>query len=111
MRHPLPAKFFRRRQCAPSSFAVLLIGIFEAFRRGHAAIVMPGAALQIADLVERKQHALDKFRAFAKDCLNHVSIRVFKTRQIGEAFDTQHFVDNKLSVADGGLITRHFVSF
>ena len=60
VRHPLPAKFFRSRQRAPTSGAILVVSVLKTLWRGHAAIVMPGAALKVADLIERKQHALNK---------------------------------------------------
>jgi hypothetical protein len=48
-RQSLAAKFGRRRQAEPTAFGNLLERFLEAFRRGDAGIVMPDAALEIAD--------------------------------------------------------------
>ena len=111
VRHALTAKFGRSRQCPPSSRAILCIGVLEPIGGRHAAIFVPRAALQVTHLIERKQYALDELRAFTQDRFDHVGTGIFKTGQIGEAFDSQDFVDNKLGVTDWGLIMWHDMSF
>ncbi len=110
MRHALATKLHWTRQCAPAAFAIKLVSFFETIGRGHAAIFMPCAALQVAHLVQREQHIFHKFRAFGQDRVDHVCAGIFKTRQIGVALDTQNFVENELRVANGGGIAWHFRS-
>ena len=110
VRHALATKLLRRGQCAPATLAVKFVSFLEAIGRGHAAIFMPRAALQVTDLVQGEQHIFHKLRAFGQDCVDHVRAGVLKTRQIGVAFNAQNFVEDELRVANGGGIAWHFRS-
>ena len=77
-RQPLPAIFRRRRQSEPAALGDLLEGFLEAFRGGDAAVVMAGAALEIAGAVERLQHLFGQFRGFRQDRLPHIGGGVAK---------------------------------
>ena len=57
-RQALPAIFRRRREPEPAAFGDLLEGFLETLRRRHAAVVMAGAALEIAGAIERLQALL-----------------------------------------------------
>ena len=89
----------------------MVIGVLKAFGRRYAAIFMPGATLQIADLIEREQYSLDELGSFIQDCLDHIRCGVFEPRQIGKAFDAEYLVDYELCVPDGRLIAGHDMSF
>ena len=71
---------------------------------------MARAALQVADLVQRKKNALYKFGAFGQDRVDHIRAGIFKAGQIGEAFNSQYFVENELHIANGGGVAWHFRS-
>ena len=110
MRHSLPAKFGGSRQCAPTRRAILVVGVLKAFGRCHAAVGVPCTSLCIANLVEREKDAFDEFRTFIQDGLNHIGTGIFKTGQICETFNPEHFVDYELRVADWSFIARHGTS-
>src|SRR5258708_4829060 len=68
-RRALPAIFRRRGQAQPAAFGDLLVGLLEAFRRRHAAVVVPGAAFEIAGAIEWLQHFLGEFGGLAQNRL------------------------------------------
>ena len=71
---------------------------------------MAGATLRIADLIKWKQDAFDEFRTLVQDGFDHIRAGIFKTGQICEALNSEHFVDNELRVADGSFIAGHGTS-
>ena len=71
---------------------------------------MAGAALQVADLVQREQNALYKFGAFGQDRVDHIRAGIFEAGQIGETLNSQYFVENELHIANGGGVAWHFRS-
>ena len=108
-RQALPAIFRRRRQAEPAAFGDLPVGLLEALRRGHAAIVIALAAFEIADAVERLQHFFGQFRRLAQDRLPHIGGSVGKAGKIVEAIDLKHVVEQELDVFHGGFVDRHGV--
>ena len=108
-RQALPAIFRRRRQTEPAAFGDLLEGFLEAFRRGHAAVVMAGAALEIADAIERLQHFFGELGGLAQDRLAHVGGGVAEAGKIVVAVDLKHVVEQEIDVFDGGFVDRHGV--
>src|SRR5690606_40012058 len=109
MRHGLAANLLWRVESTPTRFAKLLIGFFETGRRRYTAIFVADTAFLIPDLVEGKQHIFNKFTRLSKNCIDHFRRSIFKARQFGETLDIKHIVDDKLRIADGSLITRHYL--
>src|ERR1700688_265109 len=52
----LAAEFIGRRDTAPTTVAELLEGLLESLRGGHASVVVPSAAFDVADSVQRRQY-------------------------------------------------------
>ena len=64
---PWPPNSVRRRDAHPAALGVLPVGVLEALRRGHAAVVVPGAAFPVARQVERLHHLLAELGGFAQE--------------------------------------------
>ena len=107
-RQPLPAIFRRRREPEPAAFGHLLESLLEAFRGGHAAVVMAGAALEIADAIERLQHFFAEFGRLAQNRLPHVGGGVGKAGKIVVAVDLKHVVEQEADVFNWGFVDRHY---
>ena len=108
-RQALPAIFRRRRQPEPAALGDLPVGFLEAFRRGHAAVVMADTALEIADPVERLQHLFAEFGGLVQDRLAHVGGGVAKAGKIVVAVDLKHVVEQESDVFQRGFVDRHDV--
>src|SRR3546814_3805374 len=75
MRQPLPAEFLGRGEQAPAGFRIGLIRFLEALRRRHRAIVVVGAAFEVARLIDREQDFLAAFPRLRQHRLDHVGGR------------------------------------
>ncbi len=108
-RQPLPAIFRRRRQTEPAALGHLLEGFLETLRRRHRGIIIPLAAFEIADTVERLQHLFGEFCGLAQNRLAHIGGGVGETGQIVVAIDLEHVVEQEGDVFHGGFVDRHGV--
>ena len=107
MRKALPAIDLRLRKRTPTAVHVGLIGLLEARRGGHAAILVPGAAVFIARLVDWRQHFGAELACFVDHSIDHVGCGVFEAGQIAVTCQIKHFVDDEAGVAGGGGVGRH----
>jgi hypothetical protein len=103
----LPAIFGRHRDAHPAAVGVLPVGILEAGRRGHAAVVMTLAAFEVADAIERGEHLLGELSGFLEDRRKHVGRGIGEARQIAVALHVKHVVQQELHVIHGRLVGRH----
>jgi len=108
-RQALPAIFRRRGQAQPAAFGDLLVGLLEAFRRRHAAVVVPGAAFEIACAIEWLQHFLGEFGGLAQNRLPHIGGGIAEAGKIVVAVDLKHVVEQEIHVFDWGFVDRHDV--
>ena len=106
-RQALPAIFRRRRQAEPAAFGHLLEGLLETFGGGDPAVVMAGAALEIADPIERLQHFLAELGRFRQNRFPHVGGGVAEARKIIIPVDLEHVVEQEADVFQRGFVTRH----
>ena len=106
-RQALPAIFRRRRKPEPAAFGDLLEGFLETLRRRHAAVVVAGAAFEIAGAIERLQHFFAELGGLAQDRLAHVGGGVGKAGKIVVAVDLEHVVEQEIDVFHGGFVDRH----
>ena len=106
-RQALPAIFRRRRQAEPAALGHLLEGILEAVGGGDPAVVMAGAALEIADAIERLQHFLGEFGRFRQNRFPHVGGGVAEAGKIIIPVDLKHVVEQETHVFQRGFVTRH----
>ena len=67
-------------QANPSALDQRLVSLLEALGGGHAAVVMPLAALDVANAVERLNDLLDEFCALAQHRLDNIDRRLGKAR-------------------------------
>ena len=107
VRHALPAEFLRLRDRAPAAFAILLERFLEPIGRGHRAVVVAGAALLVADPVERREHFGTELARLVNDRVDHVGGSVLEARQIAVAGQVEHLVDEETRVAGRSGIDRH----
>ena len=68
---------------------------------------MTGAALEIADAVERLQHFFAEFGGLAQDRLAHIGGGVAEAWKIVVAVDLKHVVEQKADVFHRGFVDRH----
>ena len=106
-RQALPAIFRRRRQAEPAALGDLLERGLEAFRRGHGAIVVTFAALEIADPVERLQHFFAELGGLAQDRFAHIGGGVAEAWKVVVAVDLKHIVEQEGDVFHRGFVDRH----
>src|SRR5260370_204983 len=104
-----PALFARRREPEPAAFRDLPEGFLETFRGGHAAVVMAGTALEIADAIKRLQNLLAEFGRLAQNRLPDVGGRIAKAGKIVVAVDLKHVVEQEADIFQGGFVSRHGV--
>ena len=110
LRQALAAEFFRHRHADPAALDELAVGVLEAGRRGHAAVVVAGAAFLVADPVEGGEHLFGELAGFAQDRLDHVGAGVGEARQVAVALELEDVVEQEQGVVDGRLIGRHHSS-
>ena len=103
----LAAVFGIVRQALPAALDVLVVGFLKAGGRGHRAVVMAGAALVVARLVDRLQHVLAQLAAFLQDRGDQVRRGVLEAGQVGVALHLQHVVEQEGHVLDRGAIGGH----
>ena len=60
------------REPVPAELAELAVGILEAGRRAHAAVLLPAGAGAIAGGIERVEHAGRKLAGFLEDRFDRV---------------------------------------
>ena len=82
---PCPPYSGSPAEADPAAGGEIAVGLRETRRRGDAAVGVAGAALDVADAVERLEHLLAELRALAEDGLDHVGRRVGETGQVGVA--------------------------
>ena len=70
---------------------------------------MTGAALEIADAIERLQHLFAELGGLGQDRLPHVGGGVAKAGKIVVAVDLKHIVEQETDVFQGGFVDRHGV--
>ena len=73
------------------------------------AVVVAGAALEIADAVERLQHFFAEFGRLAQNRLPHIGGGIAEARKIVVAVDLEHVVEQEGDVFHGGFVDRHDV--
>ncbi len=95
-------------QTDPAALDQRLIGLLEAFRGRHAAVVMARAAFGVADAIERLDDLLDKLGAFGQHRLDDVERRVGKAGSVGFVGVVEHVAQQKNGVADRRFVCRHF---
>jgi hypothetical protein len=71
-RQALPAEFFRHRNADPAAVDHLLEGFLETFGRRDRTVGVAGAALHVADAIERGQDVLAELGRLAQHRLDHV---------------------------------------
>ena len=108
MRHPLPADRLGKAERAPAALDELGIGLLIAVRRSDAAVVMAGAALLVARMVEREQHFGDELAALLEHRVDRVRSRILEARKIGVAIEADHLLENEARVAHRRSILGHF---
>ncbi len=108
-RQSLPAIFGRSREAEPAALGHLLERFLETFRGGHPAVIMAGAALQIADAIERLQYLFAQFRSLGQNRLPHIGGGVAKAGEIVVAVDLEHVVEQETDIFQGGFVGRHGV--
>src|SRR5215213_4684515 len=72
-------------------------------------VVMPLAAFEIADTVERLQHLFREFCGLAQDRFAHIGGGIGEPGQIVVAIDLEHVVEQEGDVFHGGFVDRHGV--
>ncbi len=105
LRQTLAAVFRGNRQADPSGIGELLVGLFET-RRRRDLTVLPGAAVAIADSVERIEHAGCKGRRLFEHGVQHVE-RLFTAGKGGNVVDSGELSKGELHVPKGGSIGAH----
>ena len=68
---------------------------------------MAGAALQIADAVQRLQHFFAELGGLGQNRLPHIGGGVAKAGKIVVAVDLKHVVEQEMDVFQGGFVARH----
>ena len=106
-RQTLAAELARRGDADPAALHDLSVGVLEALGRGHAAVVVAGAALDVANAIERGKYVFAEFSGFAENSLDEVGRGVSETREIGVALDVEHVIEQEQHVIDGRLVGRH----
>ena len=106
-RQTLAAEGRIARQPDPSAFDQRLVGLLEALRGGHAAVVVAFAAFDVADAVQRLDNLLDELRALAEHRLDNVDRRLREAGSVGIIGVVEHVVQQKNGVAHRRLVCRH----
>lgn len=106
-RQALATEFSGSREAEPAAFGDLLVRFLEAFRRGHAAVVVALAAFEIADAIQRLQHFFAELGGFAQNRLAHIGGRVSKAGQIVVAIELKHVVEQEADVFERGFVAGH----
>ncbi len=75
----LPAGLGIARKAVPAALDEGAVGAGEAVRRHHLAVLEPGA-LNVADAVQRRQHARGQLAGALQDRLNHVRVQAIHQR-------------------------------
>jgi hypothetical protein len=88
----------------PAAFDQLGVGLLEAGRGLDRMIGAPGAALLVADVIERRQDFAGEPSGLFDDLLDHVHRGVGEGGQLGVGLDLQHVAQQEDVLADGGLI-------
>ncbi len=108
VRETLAAIFGFGGKADPAAFGHLPVGFLEALRRRHRAVGVALAAFLVAHAVERLQHFLAEFRAFAEDRRERFDAGIGKARQIVVALDVKDILQEKEHVVDRRFIAWHF---
>ncbi len=106
MRQPLAAVLRARHHSRPAALAVLLVGLREALRRADLA-ALEGAALLVAGLVQRLQHAVAEVRHLGDDVHDQLFGGLLEAGQTGEARAVEELVVGETQVAQGSFVVEH----
>ncbi len=90
-------------QAGPAALGELAIGVGEARRGGHHA-VGPGRTLQVADPVQRGQHAFGELRRRLEHRAHQVDVIVRKGAGGRDLVDARHGLQGEGEITDGGAV-------
>ncbi|MNC24861.1 hypothetical protein D3C75_729310 [compost metagenome] len=94
-------------QARHAQLDVLAVGLLEAARRLHPR-GRPGATLDIADPVQRRQHLLAELRGLLEDRVHHIGGGVLAAGQALIVLRVaEQLVANESQVAQGGFVLGH----
>ena len=109
--HAHAAELRRTTNTDPATLGVGLVGLGEAGRGFHRAVV-PGAAFFVTAAVQRGDAARRDFASFFQDGTGGLGIdHLGQGRQLGpELGDFEYFIEHEAHVAQGGFVIGHDTS-
>ncbi len=93
-------------QRVPAAFGVFLIGLLEAGRRAHDAILEP-RALAVADIVERRQHVARQLACLLENGVDEIGARLLAARELRDRGETGELVERETHVGEGRRVGDH----
>ena len=92
-------------QALPTTFAILLVGFFEARRGGDVAVFEERGVL-VALPIQGHEHRLVQLRAFFEHGLGGFHTHVFELRNLGHMFKACQVFHVEHHVFDGGDVAH-----
>src|SRR5690606_30247169 len=106
--HAHAAVLGRRGEAAPAAFGELRVRLLEAGRGGDApGVGVIAHAVAVADLVERRQHAFAKARAFLEDRVDRLAAGILVAELAERGLHPQHVVQGEADLVQRCGITAH----
>ena len=93
-------------QRVPAALGIFLIGLLEARRRAHDAVLQP-RALAVADIVERRQHVARQLAGFLENSVDEIGARLLAAREQCDLGEAGEFVEREPHVGEGRRVGDH----